>query len=63
MSSSSFVTGTSLETLQWAVTGYSLVGAAVIITGGSLGDVFGRKRVFLSGLAGAQAPPPSPPRP
>jgi EmrB/QacA subfamily drug resistance transporter len=36
--------------LQWAVTGYSLVGAAVIITSGSLGDVFGRKRVFQGGL-------------
>ncbi|MEV4261578.1 MFS transporter [Kribbella sp. NPDC049584] len=35
-------TGTSVETLQWAVTGYSLVGAAVIVTSGSLGDVFGR---------------------
>src|SRR3954447_6714023 len=44
-------TGLSLETLQWAVTGYSLVGAAVIITSGSLGDVFGRKRVFQVGLA------------
>src|SRR5690242_10414010 len=44
-------TGTSLETLQWAVTGYSLVGAAVIITSGSLGDVFGRRRIFLGGLA------------
>jgi EmrB/QacA subfamily drug resistance transporter len=43
-------TGTSLETLQWAVTGYSLVGAAVIITSGSLGDVFGRKRIFQLGL-------------
>ena len=43
-------TGTSVETLQWAVTGYSLVGAAVIITSGSLGDVFGRKRIFQSGL-------------
>ena len=27
-------TGTSVETLQWAVTGYSLVGAAVIVTSG-----------------------------
>jgi EmrB/QacA subfamily drug resistance transporter len=44
-------TGTSVTTLQWAVTGYSLVGAAVIITAGSLGDVFGRKRVFQLGLA------------
>ena len=43
-------TGTSLATLQWAVTGYSLVGAAVIVTSGSLGDVFGRKRVFQLGL-------------
>jgi MFS family permease len=43
-------TDTSVETLQWAVTGYSLVGAAVIVTSGSLGDVFGRKRVFQLGL-------------
>jgi len=41
----------SVNTLQWAVTGYSLVGAAVIITSGSLGDVFGRKRIFQGGLA------------
>ena len=44
-------TGTSVDTLQWAVTGYSLVGAAVIITSGSLGDVFGRRRIFQLGLA------------
>ncbi|MBO0845272.1 MAG: MFS transporter [Nocardioides sp.] len=44
-------TGMSVATLQWAVTGYSLVGAAVIITSGSLGDVFGRKRIFQLGLA------------
>lgn len=43
-------TGTSVQTLQWAVTGYSLVGAAVIVTSGSLGDVFGRKRIFQLGL-------------
>jgi EmrB/QacA subfamily drug resistance transporter len=43
-------TGTDVATLQWAVTGYSLVGAAVIVTSGSLGDVFGRKRVFQVGL-------------
>src|SRR4029453_15094672 len=43
-------TGTSVDTLQWAVTGYSLMGAAVIVTSGSLGDVFGRKRVFQFGL-------------
>ncbi|MEU8539851.1 MFS transporter [Streptomyces sp. NPDC048717] len=43
-------TGASLATLQWAVTGYALVGAAVIVTSGALGDIFGRRRVFLGGL-------------
>src|SRR3954452_767928 len=43
-------TGMSVTTLQWAVTGYALVGAAVIITAGSLGDVFGRRRIFQLGL-------------
>jgi EmrB/QacA subfamily drug resistance transporter len=40
----------SISTLQWAVTGYSLVGAAFIVTSGALGDVFGRRRVFVGGL-------------
>ncbi len=39
-----------MEQLQWAVTGKMLVGAAVIVTAGALGDVFGRRRVFLAGL-------------
>ena len=43
-------TGTPVAELQWAVTGYSLVGAAVIVTSGALGDVFGRRRMFLGGL-------------
>src|SRR5215475_8373301 len=43
-------TGTPVDTLQWAVTGYSLVGAAVIVTSGALGDVFGRRKIFLGGL-------------
>lgn len=43
-------TGMSVTTLQWAVTGYSLMGAGVIVTAGALGDVFGRKRVFQLGL-------------
>lgn len=40
----------SLTLLQWAVTGYLLVGAATIVTTGSLGDVLGRRRVFVAGL-------------
>ncbi|MEV0702891.1 MFS transporter [Saccharopolyspora sp. NPDC050389] len=43
--------GTPINVLQWAVTGYLLVGAAVIVTSGALGDVFGRRRLFLAGLA------------
>ncbi|GAA1673472.1 MFS transporter [Glycomyces endophyticus] len=43
-------TGMAVSTLQWAVTGYSLVGAAVIVTAGALGDIFGRRIVFLAGL-------------
>lgn len=40
----------SVALLQWAVTGYLLVGAAVIVTSGAMGDVFGRRRVFVAGL-------------
>ena len=43
--------GAPIAQLQWAVTGYSLVGAAVIVTSGALGDVLGRRKVFLAGLA------------
>src|SRR3954467_5928695 len=43
-------TGMAVTTLQWAVTGYSLLGAATIVTSGALGDVFGRRKIFLGGL-------------
>jgi EmrB/QacA subfamily drug resistance transporter len=43
--------GAPITLLQWAVTGYMLVGAAVIVTSGALGDILGRRRVFLAGLA------------
>ncbi|WP_424229685.1 MFS transporter [Actinophytocola sp.] len=42
--------GVGTSTLQWAVTGYSLVGAAVIVTSGVLGDIVGRRRVFVGAL-------------
>jgi len=42
--------GAPIDQLQWAVTGYMLVGAAVIVTSGALGDVFGRRKIFLAGL-------------
>lgn len=38
--------------LEWIVSGYVLAFAVVLITGGRLGDIFGRKRMFLIGVAG-----------
>lgn len=38
--------------LEWIVAAYVLSFAAVLITGGRLGDIYGRKRMFLSGMAG-----------
>ena len=38
-------------TLQWVVTGYSLTLAAFLLLGGSLGDRYGRKRIFTVGVA------------
>lgn len=38
--------------IQWIVAGYVLGFAAVLITAGRLGDIFGRKRLFLIGMAG-----------
>src|SRR5262245_37112998 len=38
--------------IQWVVAGYSLAFALVLITGGRLGDIVGRKRMFLIGVAG-----------
>ncbi|MGH3980399.1 MAG: MFS transporter [Pseudonocardiaceae bacterium] len=36
--------------LQWIVNGYTLTLAALILLGGSLGDRFGRRRVFVTGV-------------
>jgi EmrB/QacA subfamily drug resistance transporter len=38
--------------IEWIVVGYVLGFAAVLITGGRLGDIFGRKRLFLIGMGG-----------
>jgi EmrB/QacA subfamily drug resistance transporter len=40
----------SLSGLQWTVTGYTLTLASLILLGGSLGDRYGRRRVFLIGV-------------
>jgi EmrB/QacA subfamily drug resistance transporter len=38
--------------LQWIADGYLLSLSALILLGGSLGDIFGRKRTYLVGLTG-----------
>ena len=42
----------SYADVQWALAGFTLAYALVLITGGRLGDTFGRKRLFLIGVAG-----------
>jgi EmrB/QacA subfamily drug resistance transporter len=41
----------SVTGLQWIVDGYMLSFAALMLTGGTLGDLFGRKKVMLGGVA------------
>jgi EmrB/QacA subfamily drug resistance transporter len=40
----------SASGLQWVMNGYLLVIAALVVTGGRLGDMFGRRSVFTLGL-------------
>jgi EmrB/QacA subfamily drug resistance transporter len=41
----------STSSLQWILNGYLLTLASLILLGGSLGDRYGRRRVFVSGIA------------
>jgi EmrB/QacA subfamily drug resistance transporter len=43
--------GASLEQLEWTVNAYTLTFAAFLLTGAALGDRFGRKRMFMIGVA------------
>jgi MFS family permease len=38
---------------QWVVTAYALAFGSLLLLGGRIGDMFSRKRVFITGLAGA----------
>ena len=38
--------------LEWILSGYTLAFAVLLITGGRLGDIVGRQRIFLLGVAG-----------
>ena len=40
----------SFSSLQWTITAYTLTLASFILLGGSLGDRFGRRRIFVTGM-------------
>ena len=41
----------SLQTLEWTMNAYTLTFAVLMVTGGRLGDIFGRRRMFLFGVS------------
>src|SRR5919201_264434 len=40
----------SISQLEWIVTAYALTFAALLITGGKLADLYGRRKMFVAGL-------------
>src|SRR5215471_10051667 len=43
--------GATLSEVQWVVEAYALFLAALLLTGGALGDLYGRRKVFATGVA------------
>jgi MFS family permease len=43
--------GTGLEGLEWTVNAYTLTSAVLLLSAAAIGDRFGRRRVFVVGLA------------
>ena len=43
--------GASIEELEWTVNAYTLTFAIFLLTGAALGDRFGRRRMFATGIA------------
>jgi EmrB/QacA subfamily drug resistance transporter len=43
--------GASIQSLEWTVNAYTLSYAVLLLTGAALGDRFGRRRMFVLGLA------------
>jgi hypothetical protein len=43
--------GASTQALEWTVSAYTLSYAVLLLTGAALGDRFGRKRMFIAGIA------------
>ena len=53
--------GASISGLEWTVNGYTLTFAVLLATGGRLGDIFGRRRMFLLGVDRSSRSPRRPP--
>jgi MFS family permease len=47
--------GLSSDDRQWVVTGYALTFGSLLLLGGRLSDLFGRKRMFIIGVIGLAA--------
>src|SRR5262245_16511858 len=43
--------GASVSAMQWTIDAYNLMYAALLLTAGALGDLYGRRRVFMYGIA------------
>jgi EmrB/QacA subfamily drug resistance transporter len=43
--------GADVTTVQWVINGYALVFGVLIVTGGRLADMFGRRKIFFIGAA------------
>ena len=42
--------GASVSAMQWVVESYALLLTSFMLVGGSLGDIYGRKRIFIAGV-------------
>jgi EmrB/QacA subfamily drug resistance transporter len=47
--------GASASHMQWTVGTYTLAFATMLVTGGRLGDIYGRRRIFIIGMVGFAA--------
>jgi len=43
--------GATISDVQWVVEAYALLLAALLLAGGALGDLYGRRKVFAAGVA------------
>ena len=47
---------TGLSELEWVVNGYALTFGVLMLTGGKLADLLGRRRIFIAGSRSSRSP-------